>query len=209
MRLFNFERNYNILKSKSPCILLNGLVCPKEFFLLLYVLYLSYWIHFQNIHTFIYPKTLLHTLFSFFLKSSKDFIVSLRPGSIKTYFRTFLEITLSKYYKAVTCWIICFKYYKIFLPCFFDVKRKLKSPSTKRSFGTFAGFLFFQWVFVFLDPRPSAPISSALIPQNIARTNLWIRHITYSRLYLFNTKILYLFEIFKNLFRNSKLWCPK
>ena len=144
MRLFNFERNYNILKSKSPCILLNGLLCPKEFFLLLYVLYLSYWIHFQNIHTFIYPKTLLHTLFSFFLKSSKDFIVSLRPGSIKTYFRTFLEITLSKYYKAVTCWIICFKYYKIFFPCFFDVKRKLKSPSMKRSFATLPAFFSFN-----------------------------------------------------------------
>ena len=102
----------------------------EGFLLLLFVLYLSYWIHFQNIHTFMYPKTLLHTLFSFFLKSSKDFIVSLRPGSIKTYFWNFLEITLSKYYKAVTCWIICFKYYKIFFPCFFDVKRKLKSPGS-------------------------------------------------------------------------------
>ena len=36
-----------------------------------------YWIHFQNIHTFIYHKTLLHTLFYLFLKSSKTFIVSL------------------------------------------------------------------------------------------------------------------------------------
>ena len=116
----------------------------EGFLLLLFVLYLSYWIHFQNIHTFMYPKTLLHTLFSFFLKSSKDFIVSLRPGSIKTYFWNFLEITLSKYYKAVTCWIVCFKYYKIFFPCFFDVKRKLKSPSMKRSFATLPAFFSFN-----------------------------------------------------------------
>ena len=32
-----------------------------------------YWIHFQNIHTFTYQKTLLHTLFYLFLKSSKAF----------------------------------------------------------------------------------------------------------------------------------------
>ena len=27
----------------------------------------AYWIHFQNIHTFMYQKTLLHTLFHLFL----------------------------------------------------------------------------------------------------------------------------------------------
>ena len=38
-----------------------------------------YWIHFQNIHTFTYKKTLLHTLLLLkFLKSSKAFSVSLR-----------------------------------------------------------------------------------------------------------------------------------
>ena len=31
--------------------------------------YVVYWIHFQNIHTFIYQKALLHTLFALFLKS--------------------------------------------------------------------------------------------------------------------------------------------
>ena len=79
-------------------------------------------------------------------------------------------------------------------------------------------FLSWQWVFVFRDPRssalihspqPSAPILSALCPKNIARTNLWIKHITYSRLYLFKIKTLYLFKIFKKLFRKAKLWCPK
>ena len=40
-------------------------------------------------------------------------------------------------------------------------------------------------VFVFLDPRPSAPI------------------------YLIKIKTLYLFKIFKKLFRMAKLWCPK
>ena len=36
-----------------------------------------YWILFQNIHTFQYQKTLLHTPFPLFLKSSKFFSVSL------------------------------------------------------------------------------------------------------------------------------------
>ena len=35
------------------------------------------WIHFQNIHTFTYQKTLLHTLFCLFLKLPKAFSVSL------------------------------------------------------------------------------------------------------------------------------------
>ena len=39
---------------------------------------LVYWIHFHNIHTFIYQKTLLHTQFCLFLKSSKAFSVSLK-----------------------------------------------------------------------------------------------------------------------------------
>ena len=37
----------------------------------------NYWIDFQNIHTFKYQKTLLHTLFCLLLKSSKAFSVSL------------------------------------------------------------------------------------------------------------------------------------
>ena len=74
------------------------------------------------------------------------------------------------------------------------------------------------WVFVFLEPwlsalilspRSSAHISSVLGLQNIARTNSWIKHITYSRLYLFKIKTLHLFKIFKKLFRKAMLWCPK
>ena len=38
-----------------------------------------YWIHVQNIHTFTYQKTLLHTLFCLFLKSSKAFAAPLNP----------------------------------------------------------------------------------------------------------------------------------
>ena len=36
-----------------------------------------YWIHFENIHTFTYQKTLLHLIFCLFLKSLKAFSVSL------------------------------------------------------------------------------------------------------------------------------------
>ena len=43
--------------------------------------------------------------------------------------------------------------------------------------------------------------SSTLGPQNIARTNSWIKDISYSRLYLL--------KIFKELFRKAKLWCSK
>ena len=111
---FNFERNYDVLKSKSPCILLNkninfnkneaeskmenpthsfketNLVLKlilesqiksktvkqnRAFFVPFVLSKLNFffnicissqcivhWIHFQNIHTFTYQKTLLHTL---------------------------------------------------------------------------------------------------------------------------------------------------
>ena len=112
---FDFERSYDILKSKSPCILLNkninfdknetkskmenpihgirkthqliwesqirsksvmvwGSQKKKEFFVpsilseenFFKICVLSqcivYWIHFQNIHTFTYQETLLHTI---------------------------------------------------------------------------------------------------------------------------------------------------
>ena len=38
--------------------------------------------HFQNIHTFTYQTTLLHTLFCLFLKLSKAFSVSLKIWEI-------------------------------------------------------------------------------------------------------------------------------
>ena len=46
-----------------------------------------YWIHFQNIHTFTYQKTLLHTLFCFFLKSSNAFTVPLSSFHPCSFFR--------------------------------------------------------------------------------------------------------------------------
>ena len=116
---FYFERNYYILKSMCPCILLNKIKAKwirkwkiphtvlerrtlyknrklkvklswvgarkrkqKAFFVpfilsegnFFNICVLSecivYWIHFRNIHTFTYQKTLLHTLFCLFLKSS-------------------------------------------------------------------------------------------------------------------------------------------
>ena len=44
--------------------------------------YIVYWTHFQNIHTFIYQNTLLLTLFYLFSKLLKAFIVSLRTNVI-------------------------------------------------------------------------------------------------------------------------------
>ena len=63
------------------------LFCPKEIFLT-FVYSLSqcivYWIRFQNIHAFIYQKTLLHTFFCLFWKSLKAFSVCLsRPYHFK------------------------------------------------------------------------------------------------------------------------------
>ena len=63
-----------------------------------------YWIHCQNIYTFTYQKTLIHTLFCLFLKSFKAFSVSLNEcfkitlletkqvRSIKTSFDIFIQI---------------------------------------------------------------------------------------------------------------------
>ena len=130
---FNFEMNYDVFKSKSPCFLLNKNMKEKEkektkrnrkwkipptasdiwtlcfssyknrklkvklwwvgarerkkrAFFVPFVLSdwnffntcalspcIVYWIHFQSIHTNTYQKSLLHTLFCLFLKSSKAF----------------------------------------------------------------------------------------------------------------------------------------
>ena len=131
---FNFERNYDVLNSKSPCILLTKTetlikakqnrkwkiphkvlertLCFSSYknrklkvklrwvgargrkeraFLVPFILSewnyfnicvlsqcIVHWIHFQNIHIFTYQKTILHTLFSFFKKSSQAFSVSLK-----------------------------------------------------------------------------------------------------------------------------------
>ena len=72
--------------------------------------------------------------------------------------------------------------------------------------------LIFNGVLVFLDPRPSvlifghrafAPISSASVPKILQEK------ITYSRLYLFNIKMLYLFKIFKKLFKKNQAMVSK
>ena len=70
-------------------------------------------------------------------------------------------------------------------------------------------------VFVFLDPRSSALIlgPSTLDPHLVVRrpqkhckNKFMNKHITYSRLYLLNTKILYLFKIFNKLFSVQNKW---
>ena len=48
-----------------------------------------HWIQFQNIHTFIYQKPLLHTLFCLFLKSSKSFSVFISCSATREVSRTF------------------------------------------------------------------------------------------------------------------------
>ena len=54
------------------------LFCSKELFNITVLSQcIVYRVHFQNIHTFTYQKTLLHTLFCLFLKSLKAFNVSL------------------------------------------------------------------------------------------------------------------------------------
>ena len=103
---FNFSRNYEVLKSKSPSILFSlyknrklkvklwwggARERKKRAFFVPYILSkrnffdictlsqcIVYWIRFQNIHTFTYQKTLLYTFFCLFSKSSKAFSVSLK-----------------------------------------------------------------------------------------------------------------------------------
>ena len=125
---FNFDRSYDVLKSKSPCIFLNKsinvtkmkrnrkwnishsfretnlvpqpieesqiksktvrsyssrkkrktffvpFILSKGNFLKICVLSqcIVYWIHFQNIHTFTYPKILLHTHLLLVSKTDKS-----------------------------------------------------------------------------------------------------------------------------------------
>ena len=92
---FNFERKFEVLKSKSAYFLLNKKLnvnkneaeSKMENSTLTFLhsrlssCFLSqcivYWINFQNIYTYTNQKTLLHTLFCLFLKSLKAFSVSL------------------------------------------------------------------------------------------------------------------------------------
>ena len=95
MWLFHYsisERNYDVLNSKSPCILLSKNInfnkneteskmenttpsfreTNPEF------QFIVYWLYFQNIQFFTYQKTLLQTLFCLFLKLLKVFSSSLK-----------------------------------------------------------------------------------------------------------------------------------
>ena len=78
-----------------------------------YVLYqcIVYWIHLQNIHTFIFQKTLLLTLFKLFWKLLKAVSVSLRINillhHIKKHF--ILIINQSQWIKTL-CFLIYFIY---------------------------------------------------------------------------------------------------
>ena len=56
-----------------------------------------YWIHFQNMSSFTYQKTLLHTLFRLFLKSSKAFSVSLMHGILNATITGGLILQIRKY----------------------------------------------------------------------------------------------------------------
>ena len=59
----------------------------KLFWHIWFISIIVYKIHFQNVHTFTYQKTLFHTHFCCFLKSSKIFSVSLKLQNDATVFR--------------------------------------------------------------------------------------------------------------------------
>ena len=63
-------------QKKKECIFCTVYLVWRKFYVLSQCT--VYWIHFQNIHTFTYQKTLLHRLFLLVLKSSKALSVSLR-----------------------------------------------------------------------------------------------------------------------------------
>ena len=89
---FNLSKNWK-LKIKLWCVAARER--KKSAFFLTFILskanlssvfILSHWINFQNIYTFKYQKTLLHTLFYFLLKSSKTSSLSLSLRSAVNYF---------------------------------------------------------------------------------------------------------------------------
>ena len=66
-------------RKKKECIFCNAYFVRRNFFNICVLSQcLVYWINFQNMYTFTYQKTLLHTLFYLFIKSSRVFSVSLR-----------------------------------------------------------------------------------------------------------------------------------
>ena len=78
-----------------------------------YVLYpcIVYWIHFQNIHTFIYQKTLLVTLFKLFWKLLKAVSVSLRTNILLPHIKKHFILIINQSQSIKT---ICFQIYFIY-----------------------------------------------------------------------------------------------
>ena len=166
----NFERNYDVLESKGPCILFNKNInfnknetelkmenpiqflideslcfsknrklkvklwwfgaCNREkkrAFFVPFILSkgncfnicvlpqcIVYWIHFQNIDTFIYQKTLLLTLFCLFWKLLKAFSVSLRTNMLLHHIKKhWLAIKLHQSKQYITCYnlLLCQRYF--------------------------------------------------------------------------------------------------
>ena len=114
----NFERNYDVLKSKSPCILMKFSSYKnrklkvkvwwvwtrerkKRAFLVPFILEvffnicvlsqcIVYWIHLQNIYTFTYKKILLHTLLLLVFKIVKSFQSVLNAHAWKRFLFIFI-----------------------------------------------------------------------------------------------------------------------
>ena len=78
-----------------------------------YVLYqcIVYWIHFQNIHTFIYQKSLLLTLFKLLWKLLKAISVSLRTNILLHYIKRHFILVINQSQSIKT---ICFQIYFIY-----------------------------------------------------------------------------------------------
>ena len=83
------------LRKKKEGIFVSFML-SEEYFFNICVLsqYIVYWIYFQNIHTFIYQKSLLHPRFCLFLKSPKAFSVPLR----NIYFKEHLSMAASAFF---------------------------------------------------------------------------------------------------------------
>ena len=72
-------------RKKKEGIFLYSLFCPKEFFLTFVLSQcIVYRKHFENIHTFIYQKTLFHTLLSHVFKIVGSLQYILNGKTIKT-----------------------------------------------------------------------------------------------------------------------------
>ena len=143
-----------------------------------------YWIHFQNIHTFTYQKTLLHTLFCMFLKSSKAFSISLRQSQ--------------KYDKCCGCVSKTVKclgdiLFNIdimdlyLLPCFCILfKRKFSLKVWERYFPTDVS-IFSEWLFKLLNNNCWKNIFPLIFELPIAWTWLTLHFLVFREFYILIT----------------------